>query len=132
MNVPSFLPKTMVAACLCLACGCSTVKTTASKIGEGSRQSFAKIGESSRQSFAKIGDASRDSIAKILPSRVSVVEVREKDLEEMPLGHEQALAYEQKKRGFFWFFSGPVDFEEPDLPDTETEMTGSLLPPKAE
>jgi len=132
MNTPSFLPKIMAAACICLACGCSTVKSTASKIGDASRNSMAKIGDASRNSVAKIGDASRDSLAKLLPSRVPVVEVREKDLKEMPLGSERALAYERKKRGFFSFFTGPVDFEEPDLPDTETEMTGSLLPPKSE
>ena len=101
-----------------MACGCSTVKTTASKIGDASRQSLAKI-----------GDASRGSIASILPPRIPVVEVREKDLKEMPLGSERALAYEHRKRGFFSFFTGPVDFEEPDLPDVESEMNGSLLPP---
>jgi hypothetical protein len=122
MNIPHFLPKTMAAACVCLACGCSTMKTTATKIGDASRQSVAKI-----------GDASRDSLAKILPSRIPVVEVREKDLQDMPLGSERALAYEKKKRnGFFSFFTGPVDFEEPDLPDAESEMTGSLLPPKSD
>jgi len=101
-----------------MACGCSTVKTTASKIGEASRESITKIGK-----------ASHDSLAAILPSRIPVVEVREKDLKDMPLGSERALAYEQKKRGFFSFFTGPVDFEEPDLPDVESEMNGSLLPP---
>ena len=118
MNVPLSLPKLIAAGCVCVVCGCSTVKTTASKIGEASRQSLAKIGE-----------ASRDSVTAILPSRIPVVEVREKDLKEMPLGSERALAYEQKKRGFFSFFTGPVDFEEPDLPDVESEMGAGLLPP---
>jgi hypothetical protein len=114
MNVRSLLPLSLAAAGACLMCNCSTLKSTAAKVGALSRQSVAKVGD-------------------LLPSRrPPVVEVREKDLKDLPLGHERALAYQEKKRAGWWFFSGPVDFKEPDLPDTAAEMTGTLLPPKGE
>ena len=70
-------------------------------------------------------------IAGLLPGRkVDVVEVREKDLEEMPLGHERALAFDREKKRGFWVFGGPVDFHEPDLPEAGSELDGSLLPPR--
>jgi hypothetical protein len=84
----------------------------------------SKVSELSRQSLA--------AIDRLRPARVPVVEVRKKDLKEMPLGHERALAYTEKQRNSWWFFSGPVDFKEPVLPDAATESTGSLLPPKDE
>jgi hypothetical protein len=68
------------------------------------------------------------SFSDLRPSRIDVVEVREKDLKEMPLGKDRALAYEQKKS--FWSFL-PGNFKEPDLPAIEdTELDGGLLPPK--
>ncbi len=71
---------------------------------------------------------SQFSLADLRPKRIDVVEVREKDLKEMPLGKDRALAFERKKS--FWAFF-PGNFKEPDLPKVEEgEMDGSLLPPK--
>ncbi len=80
--------------------------------------------------IAKATDA---SIAKLMPARMPVVEVREKDLKPLPTGQEQAVAFEKSKRNRFWnIFSGPVDFEEPQLPAESAAMDGDLLPPKIE
>jgi hypothetical protein len=85
--------------------------------------------------FTKV---SKFSVSDLFPSKVEVVKVRPKDLKELPLGKERALAYEAKKdslaggsgRGF-WFFKGPVDFKEPTLPSDAGNLDGSLLPPRA-
>lgn len=58
-----------------------------------------------------------------------VVEVREKDLKEMPTGQELAKVH-QKRRSGFWIFGGPIDFEEPTLPEPGSDLDGSLLPPR--
>ena len=58
-----------------------------------------------------------------------VVEVREKDLKEMPSGQELAKVH-QKRRSGFWIFGGPIDFEEPTLPQPGSDLDGSLLPPR--
>jgi hypothetical protein len=80
-------------------------------------------------SLAQMPDLSDTPIARILPGhRVKVVEVREKDLKELPTGKEKALAY--RRGGGFWIFGGPVDFKEPTLPEPGSEMDGSLLPPR--
>ncbi|MFM2170842.1 MAG: hypothetical protein RI957_1071 [Verrucomicrobiota bacterium] len=81
----------------------------------------------------KRGDIARFSFSDLLPSRVPIVQVREKDLREMQLGKDRALAY-QKQGGFFspWFGS-PVNFEEPDLPSGSLDNPEfGLLPPKSE
>lgn len=71
---------------------------------------------------------SKFSLTDLRPSKIDVVEVREKDLKEMPLGKDRALAYERKKS--FWSFI-PGNFKEPDLPKIEEgELDGGLLPPK--
>ena len=71
---------------------------------------------------------SKFSLTDLRPPKVNVVDVREKDLKEMPLGKDRALAYERKKS--FWSFI-PGNFEEPDLPEIEEgEPDGGLLPPK--
>ena len=81
-------------------------------------------------SIAKLPDLSETPIARILPSqRVKVVEVREKDLKELPTGKEKAVAY-RKGRSGFWIFGGPIDFKEPTLPEPGAELDGSLLPPR--
>jgi hypothetical protein len=68
------------------------------------------------------------SLSHLRPSHIPVVDVREKDLKEMPLGKERALAYEREKS--FWTFI-PGTFQEPDLPAVEdSALDGSLLPPK--
>lgn len=73
---------------------------------------------------------SQFSLNDLRPSSVDIVEVREKDLKEMPLGKERALAYERKRS--FWSFVLPGDFEEPSLPEIEDgDLDGSLLPPKS-
>ncbi|QJE98370.1 hypothetical protein [Luteolibacter luteus] len=82
--------------------------------------------------LAKIGEASKNSFANLMPSRIPVVEVRDKDLREVKTGDQQAVAFEKTRRQRFWFFGGPADFEEPDLPDTAGVMDGELLPPKME
>jgi hypothetical protein len=74
------------------------------------------------------------TIAKtIRPPRVPIVEVREKDLRELPTGQERALAFQdtkrQRKRGFFAIFDGPVDFKEPMLPVEGGENFEGVLPP---
>lgn len=70
------------------------------------------------------------SLSDLRPSGVEVVEVREKELKEMPLGKERALAFDQKRKRSFWSFL-PANFEEPTLPDIGDEgIDGSLLPPK--
>ena len=58
-----------------------------------------------------------------------VVEVREKDLQEMPSGQELAQSH-LKRRTSFWVFDGPVDFQEPSLPEPGANLDGSLLPPR--
>lgn len=73
---------------------------------------------------------SQFSLSDLRPSRIDVVEVREKDLKELPLGKERALAFEQKRKRSFWAFL-PGKFEEPTLPViNDSEVDGSLLPPK--
>ena len=71
------------------------------------------------------------SLAGLMPGpKVKVVDVREKDLKVLPTGRELALAYENERKKRFWFFGGPIDFEEPTLPEPGAEMDGSLLPPR--
>jgi hypothetical protein len=83
--------------------------------------------------FSKVSEVSKSSIAKLMPARIPVVEVREKDLKALPTGQEQAIAFEKSRRNRFWdMFSGPVDFEEPVLPADVGSLDGDLLPPKAE
>lgn len=81
-------------------------------------------------SIAKLPDLGDTPIARVLPGqRVKVVEVREKDLKELPTGKEKAMAYRTGRSGF-WIFGGPVDFKEPTLPEPGSELDGSLLPPR--
>lgn len=84
----------------------------------------------------KMSEFSRNSVAmldRIRPApRVPVVQVRHKDLKDLPLGHERAVAWQEKQRNGWWFFGGPVNFKEPVLPDAATEGNGSLLPAKDE
>lgn len=83
--------------------------------------------------FSKVSEVSKSSIAKLMPARLPVVEVREKDLKALPTGQEQAVAFEKSRRNRFWnMFSGPVDFEEPVLPADVGALDGDLLPPKVE
>jgi len=114
----------VVAASLCLA-SCATI----TKVGQSS---MAMVQKTSAATTSKIAELSELSISKIRPAGVKVVEVREKDLKELPTGQERALAYENSRKRSFWgFLSGPVDFKEPTLPEPGAEMDGSLLPPKS-
>ena len=108
----------MILAGAVLLVSCTAVKNATSA-------TTAKV-----SSFAKMPDLADMPIARILPGqRVKVVEVREKDLKELPTGKEKALAF-RSGRGGFWIFGGPVDFKEPTLPEPGSEMDGSLLPPR--
>jgi hypothetical protein len=98
------------------------------KIGEGS---LAFVQKTSSATTSKVAELSDLAVSKIRPAQVKVVEVREKDLKELPTGHERALAFQSSRKRNFWSFSGPVDFKEPMLPEAGAEMDGSLLPPKS-
>jgi hypothetical protein len=77
--------------------------------------------------LAKATDA---TMAKLMPARIPVVEVREKDLKAVKTGQEQAVAFEKSRRNRFWdIFSGPVNFQEPALPEGAGSMDDELLPP---
>ena len=111
----ALLPMAAIAGILCMS-SCSSLSTAAHEAGEHGRE-FTSDFEGPR-------------IAGLFQRRAPVVEVREKDLKEMPLGEERALAFERKRRSFWDIFRGPVDFNEPDLPDDADYIDGSLLPPK--
>jgi hypothetical protein len=115
---PMALAKTGLFIAIAAALGsCAAVKNSTSAAA-------AKV-----SSYAKLPDVADMPIARILPGqRVKVVEVREKDLKELPTGKEKAMAY--RSGGGFWIFGGPVDFKEPTLPEPGSELDGSLLPPR--
>jgi hypothetical protein len=93
--------------------------------------SCGSVGYVKRSSAAATAKVARFSFSDLIPAQVKVVEVRKKDLKDLPLGHERVLAY-QKERGFgFWPIGGPVEFVQPELPEPGAEMDGSLLPPKS-
>ncbi len=104
---------------------CSSV----SKIGAGS---VALVKNTTSATTSKVSELSKMAVNKINPPRVNVVEVREKDLKKLPTGKERAMAYQNTRKRNFWFFNGPVDFQEPTLPETGGELDGSLLPPIAQ
>jgi hypothetical protein len=114
----------MAAATLLVSC--SAVKSTTASFKESTSAAFSKVA-----SKAKLPDLAETPVARLLPAGgLKVVEVREKDLKELPSGQEKALAFRNERRNGFWLFGGPVDFQEPALPDAGTEADGSLLPPK--
>lgn len=101
-------------------------KTTVATVKNSTSATVSKI-----SSVAKMPGMPDLHLANILPgNRVKVVEVREKDLKELPMGSELAKAHQQERRSGFWIFGGPVDFQEPSLPEPGTELDGSLLPPR--
>lgn len=83
-----------------------------------------------QKTSAAAGNGITSLTDKIHPPGVKVVEVREKDLKKLPTGQERAIAFENSRKRGFWFFNGPVDFKEPNLPQPGAEMDGSLLPPR--
>lgn len=95
------------------------------------QNSIAAVRTSTATAFAKLPKLPDLSLANLLPGPgIKVVEVREKDLQDLPTGHERALAYESGRKSGFWIFGGPVDFVEPILPQPGSELDGSLLPPR--
>lgn len=103
-------------------CACSTVS-------DFGRNSVAFVQKTSVATGTKVSQLSEMAVNRIAPPGVKVVEVREKDLKKMPTGEERAVAFQNTRKRSFWFFSGPVDFKEPTLPEAGGEMDGSLLPP---
>jgi hypothetical protein len=104
-----------------VSCGAMEgVKTTAAKATSG------------------LKDFSLDSLR---PSSVDVVQVREGELKELPLGSERVAALEQSRertlastnrKRSIWSFGLPANFKEPTLPPMmDIEVDGSLLPPKS-
>ena len=93
---------------------------------------MSHVKDATANGFSKVSGGVSNSFAKLMPSRIPVVDVREKDLREVKTGEQQAVAFQKTRRQRFWFFGGPADFEEPDLPDTAGVMDGELLPPKME
>ncbi len=122
MKTLILLPMAAVAGALFLS-SCSTVKTAATKV----KTAATKVGEGGRELSE---DFQGPKIAGLFKRRPYVAEVRQKDLKDMPLGEERALAYQNSHRSFWDIFRGPVNFDEPELPDDASLIDGSLLPPK--
>ncbi len=95
-------------------------------VGNATAEGFGKVG----QGFNKLAEATTSPFQP----RVPIVEAREDALRDVPLGHEQALAYQQtrKQRRNFWISGPPADFKEPELPDQGGIADNGLLPPKLE
>ncbi len=100
-----------------------------SSVSDFGKNSVAFVQKTSVATGTKVSQLSEMAVHRISPAGVKVVEVREKDLKKMPTGEERALAFQNTRKRSFWFFSGPVDFKEPTLPEAGGEMDGSLLPP---
>ena len=90
--------------------------------------SVAHVKNSGISAAAKV---SRFSFSDLFPAQVKVVAVRKKDLKDLPLGHELALACQKERDLAFWPSSGTVDFVQSELPEPGAELDGSLLPPKS-
>ena len=113
-------------AAFCMLASCSALSKTGQAMRSGGSAAASKITALAKS--PKLPKLTDTPLAKLMPAPgVKVVEVREKDLQELPTGHERALAY--RKSGF-WIFGGPVDFQEPSLPEPGSELDGSLLPPR--
>lgn len=94
------------------------------------KKGVAAAGEQTHSIATRTG-LTETPLVRLMPAGgLKVVEARGGDLQDMPTGQERAIAYRKQKRDAFWFFSGPVDFEEPPLPEPGSEMDGSLLPPR--
>jgi hypothetical protein len=85
---------------------------------------------------SRVSQISKFSVTDLMPAEVGIAQVRPKDLKEMPLGKERALAFEAKKQSIAsrqdrgsWFSKGPAEFKEPILPIDAGLLDGSLLPP---
>ncbi len=120
MKSPAILLTLAAAAAVCPLTSCATA----------GKKSMAFMEKTTSGATTKIAELAQAAGDKIRPARIPVVAVREQDLKKMPTGEERALAFESKRRKRSWFFSGPVDFQEPTLPEIGGGMDGSLLPPK--
>jgi hypothetical protein len=109
--------------------GCALIALSLASCAQMNSLKTATVG-----GLSKVSDLSKASVAKLMPPKIPVVEVREKDLKAMPTGEERALAFEKSRQPSksFWFFRGPVDFKEPELPESGAAIDGELLPPKME
>lgn len=109
---------------------CGAVKS----VGKSSMAAVKKVGSATGAGITKVAETAKapaNAIAGLMPGpKVKVVDVREKDLKELPTGKERAIAYERERQRLFWVFSAPARFEEPALPEPGSEMDGSLLPPR--
>lgn len=109
----------LIGTCFGLA-SCATLR-------DAGGTSVAAVKGSASTAMSKLSDL--PLVYKLPGQGPRVVQVREQDLKQMPTGHELAQAH-QKRRSGFWIFGGPVDFEEPSLPEAGSELDGSLLPPR--
>jgi hypothetical protein len=122
--------KTPSPAILFSAFAVSLCFISCSAVTNAGKSSVSLVQRTSAATTAKISELSDASLAKIRPAGVKVVEVREKDLKELPTGQERALAFESTRKRGFWIFEGPMDLKLPALPQAGAELDGSLLPPK--
>jgi len=106
--------------------------TSCSSMSKFGASSVALVKNTTSATTSKVSELSAMALNKINPPGVKVVEVREKDLKKLLTGKERALAYQNTRKRSFWFFDGPVDFQEPTLPEPGGELDGSLLPPIAQ
>jgi hypothetical protein len=126
-------PRATVAILIATTCGlvsCATMRkvgqNSVAAVGKAGSGSVAAVKNSTSAALSKMSDL---PMAHLLPGQgPKVVEVREKELKEMPTGTELAKAHKQRNSGF-WIFGGPVDIPEPVLPEAGAELDGSLLPP---
>lgn len=113
------------------SCGTmNAIKNTASGATKGTMNAVKSTASSATKGIASATGKVTNSIPGLRPG-IDVVEVREDDMKEMPLGKDRALAFEEKKKRSFWSFVSPANFKEPVLPEiSDSEIDGSLLPPK--
>lgn len=134
--------KTCLRATTCLAIAAIFPLSSCATLRNAGRGSVALVKKSTSATVSKIASVKMPKmpsmpkmpdlhLANLLPgNRVKVVEVREKDLKELPMGSELAKTHARERKSGFWIFGGPVDFQEPTLPEPGAELDGSLLPPR--
>lgn len=98
---------------------------------------FLTVSCSSLQSLSQTATTAASTLRQLSqqkrnPNELAVVDVREKDLKEMPLGKARALAFEKKQETKPLLTAAfPEKFEEPILPDVSNiSLDAGLLPPK--
>jgi hypothetical protein len=122
MNAKSQTTLLSVIAASCALVSCAAFKNTTASAAE----KFSELAK-----MPKMPSLTDTPIARLLPAGgLKVVEVREKDLKDLPTGQERAIAYRNERKRGFWIFGGPVDYEEPTLPEDGSGADGSLLPPR--